>query len=51
MVRPLGINRLAIGLRTQIPSFPLALPGAGLRAPRWVLVASVALQCSKATGG
>ena len=24
--------------------FPLALPGAGLRAPRWVLVASVALQ-------
>ena len=29
MVRPLGINRLASGLRPQIPASPLALPGGG----------------------
>ena len=29
MARPLGINRLAGGLRPQIPASPLALPGGG----------------------
>ena len=45
MVRPLGISRLESAFGPKSPFlFPLALPGAGLRAPRWVLVASVALQ-------
>ena len=47
MVRPLGINRLASGLRPQIPASPLALPGGGSAERRdGSYLASVALQCS-----
>ena len=47
MVRPLGINRLANGLRPQIPASPLALPGGGSAERRdGSYLASVALQYS-----